>query len=165
MHRVVGVLASLALVAGVLAAPPAHAKVGCGPADLEYIYLKTFKVEVKLPKGPFEPGDTVPLPTLVTRPADEDPLDQGIPTPRPVVLPADAVPVVVVAFGDDVLLIDFKSTNAEGKVNLALKLPSYMPAGPVAARFYAQKLLLDLNCIIIYEIGEVQFSRAFVVKG
>ena len=164
MRRSVGILASLVLVTGALAASPAQAKVACGPGNLEYVYLTTFEVEVKLPKGPFEPGDTVPFPTTVTRPADEDPLGQGIPTPRPVVEPAPDVPVTLVAFGGDVLLIDYKFTNAEGKVNLALKLPSYTPAGPVPARLYAQKLLVDLNCIIVYEIGELELGRAFEVK-
>ncbi len=71
---------------------------------------------------------------------------------------------MIVAFGDDVLLLDYKITNAEGKVGLALKLPSYMPEGPVAARLYAQKLLLDLNCIIVYEVGELTLNPAFEVK-
>ncbi|MDQ3981373.1 MAG: hypothetical protein M3271_01685 [Actinomycetota bacterium] len=164
MNRLKAVTATLALMVGLVTAPPAHGRAACGPGNLEYIYLTTFEIEVKLPKGPFRPGDTVPFPTLVTRPADEDPLGQGIPTPRPVVEPAPDVPVVIVAFGDDVLLLDYKTTNAEGKVGLALKLPSYMPEGPVAARLFAQKLLLDLNCIIVYEVGELTLSRAFVVK-
>ncbi|HEX2296052.1 MAG TPA: hypothetical protein VHN37_12160 [Actinomycetota bacterium] len=165
MRRLTGILASFALVAGVLAmAPTAHAKVACASANLEFVYLTTFDLEVKMPKTtPYSPGDKVPFPTLVTRPAKEDPLGQGISTPRPYVEPAPEVPVVIVAFADDVLLIDYKLTDANGKVNLALKLPKYMPEGPVSARIYAQKLLADSNCITVYEVGELTLGHAFHV--
>jgi hypothetical protein len=165
MRRLTRILASFSLVAGLLAiAPAAEAKVACASSNLEFVYLTTFKIEVKMPKStPYSPGDKVPFPTTVTRPAEEDPLGQGIPTPRPFVEPAPDVPVVIVAFADDVLLIDYKLTDANGKVNLALKLPKYMPEGPVAARIYAQKLLADSNCMTIYEVGELTLGHAFHV--
>lgn len=165
MRRLTGIIASLALTAGMLAmAPAAEAKLACASANLEFIYLTTFKLDVKMPTGKFKPGDKVPFPTTVTRPAEEDPLGQGIQTPRPHVEPAPDVPVVIVAFADDVLLIDYKLTDANGKVNLALKLPKYMPEGPVSARIYAQKLLQDTNCITIYEVGELTLGHAFHVS-
>jgi hypothetical protein len=165
MKRLTGILTALGLLAGMLAmAPAAEAKVACSSTNLEFVYLKTLKLEVKTPKTtPYHPGDKVPFPTVVTRPADEDPLGQGVPLPRPYVQPAADVPVVIVAFADDVLLIDYKLTDAEGKVNLALKLPKYMPEGPVSARIYAQKLLQDTNCVTIYEVGEVTLGHAFHV--
>lgn len=164
MKRLTRLFAAIALVAAILPAPAAHAKVACAASNLEYVYLTTFHLDVKLPKGPFRPGDSVPFPTTVTRPAKEDPLGQGISTPRPHVEPAPDVPVVIVAFAKDILLIDYKITDEEGKVNLALKLPKNMPEGPVPARLYAQKLLIDLNCIIVYEIGELVLGRAFEVR-
>lgn len=164
MRRLTGMLGTFALVAAMLAvAPAAQAKVACSSTNLEFVYLTTFKLDVKMPQGTFSPGDKVPFPTTVTRPAEEDPLGQGIGTPRPVVEPAAEVPVVIVAFADDVLLIDYKLTDAQGKVNLALKLPKYMPEGPVSARIYAQKLLQDTNCITIYEVGELTLGHAFHV--
>lgn len=164
MKRLTGILASLGLLAGMLAmAPAAEAKLACASTNLEFVYLKTFKLEVKAPKGTFEPGDKVPFPTNVTRPADEDPLGNGIPMPRPQVEPAADVPVVIVAFAEDVLLIDYKLTDADGNVNLALKLPKYMPEGAVSARIYAQKLFQDTNCITIYEVGELTLGHAFHV--
>ena len=166
MRRLISIVATLGLVTGLLAAAPvAGAKVACSSTgDLEFVYLTTFKLDVELPQGPFKPGQTVPFPTTVTRPADEDPLGQGVSTPRPVVEAAPDVPVVIVAFAKDVLMIDYKLTDAEGKVDLALKLPKYAPAGPVAARIYAQKLLRDTNCIVLYETGEMTMGRAFDVK-
>ena len=167
MRRLTRVLAAAALMTGLLAiAPAAEAKVACSAAsNLEFVYLTTFDLDVKLPQGsPYKPGDSVPFPTTVTRPAKEDPLGQGIPTPRPYVEPAPEVPVVIVAFAKDVLLIDYRLTDAQGKVNLALKLPKYMPAGPVSVRLYAQKLLADTNCITVYETGELTLSNAFEVK-
>ena len=165
MKRLTGILAAFGLVTGMLAmAPAAEAKLACASTNLEFVYLKTFKLDVKQPKKtPYSPGDKVPFPTVVTRPAEEDPLGQGISTPRPYVEPAADVPVVIVAFAKDVLLIDYKLTDANGKVNLALKLPKYMPEGPVSARLYAQKLLADSNCITIYETGEVTLGHAFHV--
>lgn len=164
MRRLKGIVATFALVTGMLAmAPAAEAKLACASTNLEFIYLTTFKLDVKMPKGTFGPGDKVPFPTTVTRPAEEDPVGQGISTPRPIVEPAPEVPVVIVAFADDVLLIDYKLTDANGKVNLALKLPKYMPEGPVSARIYAQKLLRDTNCITIYEVGELTLGHAFHV--
>ena len=164
MKRLTRLFAAVSLVAAILPAPAAHAKVACGASNLEYVYLTTFHLDVQLPKGPFKPGDTVPFPTTVTRPAKEDPLGQGISTPRPHVEPAADVPVVIVAFAKNVLLIDYMTTDEEGKVSLNLKLPKYMPEGPVPARLYAQKLLLDANCIIVYEMGELVLGRAFEVK-
>lgn len=164
MRRLKGILTAFALVTGLLAiAPAAEAKLACASTNLEFIYLTTFKLDVKMPKGSFSPGDKVPFPTTVTRPAEEDPLGNGIATPRPHVEPAPDVPVVIVAFADDVLLIDYKLTDANGKVNLALKLPKYMPEGPVSARIYAQKLLHDTNCVTVYEVGELTMGHAFHV--
>lgn len=164
MRRLSGILATCALVTGLLAmAPAAEAKLACASTNLEFIYLTTFKLDVKMPKGKFGPGDKVPFPTTVTRPAEEDPIGQGVQTPRPHVEPAPEVPVVIVAFADDVLLIDYKLTDANGKVNLALKLPKYMPEGGVSARIYAQKLFRDTNCITIYEVGELTMGHAFHV--
>jgi hypothetical protein len=166
MRRLTSLIATLALVTGLLAvAPAAGARAACSTAsNLEFVYLKTFKLDVQLPKGPFKPGDTVPFPTTVTRPADEDPAGQGLPMPRPHVEAAAEVPVVIVAFAKDVLMIDYKITDAQGKVDLALKLPKYTPAGPVSARIYAQKLLQDTNCVVIYETGELTMGGAFEVK-
>lgn len=165
MRRLKGIFTAFALVTGMLAiAPAAEAKLACASTNLEFVYLTTFKLDVKMPSSkPYKPGDKVPFPTTVTRPAEEDPLGQGIATPRPHVEPAPDVPVVIVAFADDVLLIDYKLTDANGKVNLALKLPKYMPEGPVSARIYAQKLLQDTNCITIYEVGELTLGHAFHV--
>lgn len=164
MRRLTGIVATFGLLAGMLAmAPAAEAKVACASTNLEFVYLKTFKLDVKVPNGTYHPGDKVPFPTIVTRPAEEDPLGQGVPMPRPYVEPAADVPVVIVAFADDVLLIDYKLTDANGKVNLALKLPKYMPEGPVSARIYAQKLLADSNCVTIYEVGELTIGHAFHV--
>ncbi|MFN2587500.1 MAG: hypothetical protein ABR613_05200 [Actinomycetota bacterium] len=166
MRRLTSLIATLGLVTGLLAAAPAAgARAACSSAsNLEFVYLTTFKLDVELPHGPFKPGQTVHFPTTVTRPADEDPAGQGIPMPRPYVEPAPEVPVVIVAFAKDVLMIDFKITDEKGKVDLALKLPKYTPAGPVSARIYAQKLLQDTNCVVIYEIGEMMMGRAFDVK-
>lgn len=167
MRRLTGILATLSLVVGILSiAPAAEAKVACSSSsDLEFVYLTTLKLDVKVPtQSPYSPGEKVPFPTTVTRPAEEDPVGQGITTPRPYVEPAADVPVVIVAFADDVLLIDYKITDAQGKVNLALKLPKYMPEGPVMARLYAQKLLADSNCLVFYEVGEMVLGRAFEVK-
>jgi hypothetical protein len=166
MRRLSGLLTTLALLTGLLAvAPAAGAKAACASTNLEFVYLETFKLDVELPQGsPYKPGDTVSFPTTVTRPNDRDPLGQGIPTPRPFVEPAPDVPVVIVAFANDVLLIDYKITDAKGKVKLGLKLPKYMPAGPVSVRLYAQKLLQDTNCIVIYETGELTLGNAYEVK-
>ena len=164
MRRVSSLLATFALITGLLAvAPAANAKVACASTNLEFVYLTTFKLDVKMPTGPFKPGQTVPFPVTVTRPAEEDPLGQGVPMPRPHVEAAADVPVVIVAFAKDVLMIDYKLTDANGKVGLALKLPKYTPAGPVSARIYAQKLLQDTNCVVIYETGELTMGRAFDV--
>ena len=164
MRRISSVLATIALVTGLLSvAPAAGAKVACASANLEFVYLNTFKLDVKMPQGSFKPGQTVKFPTTVTRPAEEDPLGQGISTPRPFVEAAPDVPVVIVAFAKDVLMIDYKFTDAEGKVDLGLKLPKYVPDGPVSARIYAQKLLQDTNCLTIYETGELIMGHAFHV--
>lgn len=163
--RRLSALGVVALVTGFLfAAPAAEAKLACAASNLEFVYLNTFKLDVKMSKGPFTPGDRVPFPTTVTRPSDEDPAGQGISTPRPTVEPAADVPVVIVAFAEDVLLIDYKFTDEKGKVPLALKLPKYMPAGPVSVRLYAQKLVQDTNCIVIYETGELTIGNAFEVE-
>lgn len=161
MRRIAGVLAAAGLLAGMFATAPAAHATGCAN---EFVYLTTFKIEAQQSKKSYEPRDTVKFHITVTRPAEEDPGGNGIPTPRPTSQPAADVGVNIVLFADDVILIDYRLTDENGKTTLTLKLPKYTPAGPVAGRIYAQKLVADGGCVVVFEKGEMLLPEAFQVR-
>lgn len=148
--------------------PQAHDVLKYGPSARnrggnETVSLKTFHLEVKVPKKKYRIGDTVKMPVVVTRPSDEDPLGNGIPTPRPYVMPAEDVSVGVGLIVNDVYLPGFGRTDEEGKVTISVRIERWARPGTVNASFYAWKILAEPPCFRFEEYGFRPIPGAFKV--
>jgi hypothetical protein len=166
MRRAVIVFATLALLGTSLLAPgAATAGAACGgSARREEYKFKTFHIEYDIGKKLYAVGQTVSVDVNVTRPAKEDPLDEGIPLPieRPVTEPVeDAVVGVGFQIGR-VYLPGGSMTDEEGNATVAIKIESYTPRNTWAdASIYAFKTLLEIPCYKFVEYGHALVPRAF----
>lgn len=131
--------------------------------QMEQVSLKTFHIEAK-PTAKIVPvGDTIKVKTNVTRPAQEDPLGQGIPMDRPYVTPAEGVNVGVGLLIGDVFLPGFAITDENGDAVIKIKIERYVKPGPVDAAFYAWNVVQETPCATIQENGFRPFSDFFKV--
>lgn len=130
---------------------------------MEQYALRTFNIAVKAPKN-VHIGDTLVIPVVVTRPAEQDPLGQGIPTDG---IEPEAAPDVNVGVGllfGDVFLPGFAVTDSKGKAKIRVKVERYVKPGPVDASFYAWKTQADTPCARVDENGYRPMPKFFTVK-
>lgn len=129
---------------------------------MEQISLLTFNLELGKVKSAYKIGDIVPLNVTVTRPANEDPLGNGIPMERPYVEPAEGVIVGAGFHIGRVFLPGAAITDANGVARIRIKLEDYAPAGAkVDASIYAWKVLQDAPCASIQEYGYMAVPGIF----
>lgn len=146
----------------VLGAPPAPAgETGCGGRRT---YLYTFTVRTKWEAKTFARGETARVTVTVTRPAPEDPLQNGIPVPSPVGIPAEGVLVQTSLPDYFPPLWDQGTTNEAGKVKLGIRLPRDAKLGPTYAATYASVVYNGNGCPDIEEFGYLQEWPAFVIR-
>ncbi|HVF53657.1 MAG TPA: hypothetical protein VNC78_08645 [Actinomycetota bacterium] len=170
IRRMLGSVAAACLLIGALAVPasatpaPASAPLPCGASGgMEIVQLRTFYVDVQIPKKTYRVGQTAIFNMTVTRPAHEDPLGNGIPVDPPQSEPAEGVSIGVGLIIDDVYLFGLGVTDTEGKSSIKVKLKSYTPAGMAQARAFAKKNVADSPCLVIDEIGYRPMPDAFKV--
>lgn len=171
--RLRGTAVTIALLAGSLTFSAAGTAKACGGSmsrsaafalmrdgGLETITARTFYIEAKLPKT-VAIGDIAKIKVTVTRPADEDPAGNGIPTPRPTTMPAaDAIVGIGLHIGP-VFLPGAAITDEEGKATVKIKIESYAPANTlVDASAYAWRVALTLPCATVQEDGYRTYPRA-----
>lgn len=133
--------------------------------SMEQVQLKTLKLEASPAKDSYRIGEVAKFKALVTRPADEDPLGQGIPMDRPYVTPAEGISIGVgLLFNGNVFLPGFGVTGEDGKVTLKVKIMDYVKPGTVHASFFAWKTMADLPCARIDETGYLPFPDIFTVR-
>lgn len=133
---------------------------------MEQIQLKTLDLEVSAAKETYRVGEVATFKALVTRPAKEDPLGQGIPMDRPFVTPAEDINLGVgLLFKGNVFLPGFGITDENGEVTLKVKIEKYVKPGMVNASFFAWKTVAELPCLRIDEAGHKPVPEIFrVVK-
>ena len=171
------VIAAFALLASLLpgsaGASPAASPLPCSGRALdvmrygmEQVQLKTLDLEATAAKKSYRIGEVAKFKALVTRPAKEDPLGQGVPMDRPYVTPAEDISVGVgLLFNGNVFLPGFGVTDEEGQVTLKVKIQNYVKPGTVHASFFAWKTVADLPCARIDETGHKPIPDIFrVVK-
>jgi hypothetical protein len=133
-------------------------------SSMETIALRTLYVEMKTDKKRYEVGETVKIDVTVTRPSDEDPAGNGIPTPRPTTMPAEDITVGVGLRVGRVFLYGFGApTDADGKTMVPILLRPYTPAGKAILDIFAWKTQLDTPCLIVEEQGYRSHPGAFTV--
>jgi hypothetical protein len=177
----VGVLVATALLAGALSLAPVRASACSGPSamstramvravatqegrnSLETITLRTFKVTVKSDRKAYKIGQVARLTATVTRPAEEDPLGQGIGFESPTSFPAEDVVVGLGLSVGDVYLYGHGTTNAQGKAVIKVKITSYTPPGPATADVFARKTQVRTICASLEEVGYKRVPKLFNV--
>lgn len=177
--RKIGVVTVATLVAaGLVAAAPSPAQAckkitrasvfeqmrtggGADSGGMEQITLRTFHLDVTPPKVA-EIGSTVTVKVVVTRPAKEDPLGQGIPMERPYVEPASDVIVGVGLSIGNVFLPGAAITDQKGLAKVKIIMQNYAPADKkVDMSVYAWKILQQTPCLTVQEEGYKVLPDAF----
>jgi hypothetical protein len=166
--RTGAVFAAVLTAALLLPAPAMAAKqAACGGRDnfmMETITPVTLHVKIGPFKESYARGETVKVPVLVTRPAEEDPLGLGVSYERPVAEPAEDVNVGVGISVGRSFLPGFGITNAEGKTTVLVRIERYVSAPKVAhVRAYAYKEVVYTTCLIVEETGYRDQPNAFKV--
>ena len=132
---------------------------------MEQVQLKTLKLEASPAKDTYKIGETAVFKALVTRPADEDPLGQGIPMDRPYVTPAEGISIGVgLLFNGNVFLPGFAVTDQDGKATMKVKIQNYVKPGTVHASFFAWKTVADLPCARVDETGYLPMPDIITIK-
>ena len=144
---------ALTLVAGLLAVPAtpaAPATAGCGTS---VIPLYTFHLEWKPVRNRYRIGEIARIHVNVTRPGEEDPLGEGIPTPRPTQIPAEDVRVGVGLLIGDYPTHGSGRTDENGDAVVRVPIPSWMKPGPARASGRAENFVAYLACFDVWEYG------------
>jgi hypothetical protein len=162
--RTLGVALAAGLVSATLVGAPTAAVSAPGCA-METVTLKTFHLEVKAKKKVYKVGEIAQVLVNVTRPAEEDPLGNGIPIDRPTTEPAEGINVGIGLRVGDVFLFGHALTNAAGDAVVKVKLEPWTPAGNAIADVFAWNIVRDTPCLRIEENGYRQEPNIFrIVK-
>ena len=131
-------------------------------SGMEQVSLLTFNIEVGETKPVYKIGEVAKIDVTVTRPAQEDPLGNGIPMERPYVEPA---PDVIVGIGlhiGRVFLPGAAITDEQGVARVRIKIEDYAPANQWAdTSVYAWRILHETPCATIQEYGYKSMPRMF----
>ena len=140
---------------------PEHAPMIAGKGDATP--LQTFTVEAKAPKDP-QVGETVTIPVLVTRPAERDPLGQGIPIGSPRSQAASGIDVSVGLVIGEVFLLGHGVTDQGGKAVVKIRIGKHVKPGAVDANFHAWKSHAELPCVRLAESGYHVYRGFFSIR-
>lgn len=172
-RKKIGALTAASLIAAVLVAAAPSPAQACMPftrqmvfdnmrnGSMETITLRTFNLDVTHPKVA-EIGTTITIKVLVTRPAKEDPLGNGIPMDRPFVEPASDVIVGVGLSVGNVFLPGAALSNEDGVAKVRIVMQDYAPADKtVNMSVYAWKIAQQTPCLTVQEDGYKTIPGAF----
>lgn len=141
---------------------PASADDSCG---MDRINMYTFHVTIEADRKAYRIGDVAKINVTVTRPADQDPGGNGIPTPRPTSAPAEGAAAGASAWVKRVYFYAFgPNTDADGKSTIPLTIPRYARPGWVFVAVVAEKYVTTIACWDIWEVGYAEDPRMFKIK-
>lgn len=140
---------------------PEHSPMIAGKGDANPLH--TFTVEAKAPKDP-QVGETVTIPVLVTRPAERDPLGQGIPIGSPRSQAASGIDVSVGLLIGEVFLLGHGVTDQGGKAVVKIRIGKHVKPGAVDANFHAWKSHAELPCVRLAESGYHVYREFFSIR-
>ena len=116
--------------------------VGTDANGAETFSFRTLNIDFEADKKTYRRGDIAVITAMITRPAKEDPLNNGIPMDRPYVEPAEGVTVGVGLHVGRVFLPGAAITDAEGKAVIRIKIESYAPVNKwIDASLYSWKIV------------------------
>lgn len=123
--------------------------------------LITFHVEAKPLKPSYKLGTKAMIEVTVTRPAHEDPLNNGIEFEPPVSLPAEGVDVSVGLYRGNFYMYGVSVTDENGKATIPVKLNPDAPPGNVIGEAGARAYYNRGGCPDIEEEGFAYYPRFF----
>ncbi len=129
--------------------------------------LYAFTVETKWARKSYKRSENAVVDVTVTRPAPEDPGENGIPVPAPVGIPQEGATVSTTLFPKKRVfppVFDRGITDQGGRVRLAIPLKEISP-GRVEASTYAELWTNEGGCPDIEEWGYHYDSPAFTHTG
>lgn len=129
----------------------------------ETISLRTLHIEAEVSKKKYKIGDIIKIPVEVTRPAEEDPLNLGIPMDRPIIMPAEDVNVGVGLIVGDVFLPGFGRTDENGQTVIQVRVERWVEPAPANATFYAWSIAAETPCARVEEYGFRPYPNFFNV--
>ena len=151
----------IAVVAVAITDTPAASAEPLSCAAMDVITIRTMTVEFKPPGKSVAIGSVAKVPVHVTRPAGEDPLQQGIPLDPPASAPADGVTVGIGLTIKNVFAPGYAVTNQDGKATVSIRIPRYAPAASVDLDAYAYNVLGQTPCYTIQEDGYTHKDDVF----
>lgn len=132
---------------------------------MEDIRARTFHVEIEPERSTYRPGDVARVLAIVTRPAHEDPANQGIPVPSVTSAPAESVRVGISFWSKRYYWYGFGPlTDADGESVVKARVPRNAPAGPVTAAAGAERFVGTVLCFDVYEVGYTEDPRLFDIR-
>ncbi|HET7482991.1 MAG TPA: hypothetical protein VFK89_09035 [Actinomycetota bacterium] len=133
------------------------------PSMMETVVIRDFTVDMKVDKKVWKVGETVLIHSTVTRPAHEDPAGQGIQLDPPASEPAGNVNMGIGLRVGDVFLFGSGITDADGKVDVKVKLKPYTKPGAAAVDGYAWNRVASTPCLNVEENGYTHVDNMFTV--
>jgi hypothetical protein len=164
-RRTVACLLAVGLVAGLLAGPTASAGAAPCRGKSEVLVLRDFWVEAKPSTTTVKPGQAFTATVTVSRPAHEDPLDQGQQIDPPASVPAEGVNVgISIWSGKSTYFWATGVSDANGQAVMKLKTPKNAEAGPARSVLFAQHWI-NQSCPDVLENGFNDYSKFLTIKG
>ena len=131
--------------------------------DMEVVSLKSLHIEAATAKKSYRLGEIAKFPVVVTRPAENDPLGQGIPMDRPMVEPAANVNIGVGLLIGEVFLPGFAVTDENGEALIKVKIEKYVKPSVAHGSFYTWNVIQDTPCLKLEESGFLPIQNFFTV--
>jgi hypothetical protein len=160
LKRPVGLLVVAALVGGFGAVQAAMSPVGAA-ACADVIMLRTMTIHIKPVTQNYKVGSIASVPVVVTRPANTDPAQLGVPVPTAVSEPASNVTIGIGLHIGPVFSPGYAITDSNGGASVKIKIPTYAPAATVNIDAYAYNILVQAPCYTIQEDGYTRKMAVF----
>jgi hypothetical protein len=152
----------MALLPG-LAPAPASAAACRGPNAV--LVLRDLWVEATPSAAVVRPGQSFTALIEVSRPAHEDPADQGIQFEPPASVPAEGISVgISIWSGKRTYFWNIGTSDANGEIKLKLKVPKNAEPGAARSTLFAQHWI-NQSCPDVLENGFNNYEKFLTIKG
>ena len=152
-------LAAFTIAASFLLPVAAPAQAGGGTC--EQVNVLAFHIDAKPGRPAYRVGDKAVIHIKVTRPAHEDPGNNGIEFDPPSSEPVDDIYVgAALTAGKNTFLFGFAVTNEKGKADIRINLDK-AEAGIADVNIYAWRDVVRTPCLTVREYGYRYYEDMF----
>ena len=164
LSRFVAIGLALALLGGGPASSASASVTAPCRSKSDVLVLRDLWVEGKPSTTTIRPGQTFTVLLTVTRPAHEDPLDQGIAIDPPASVPAEGIDVgISVWAGKRTYFWNTGTSDANGEVELKLTAPKNAELGTARSVLFAQHWI-NQSCPDVLENGFNDYAKFLTIK-